>query len=921
MDWSDSVFREHPKYYGDIEFSKAPSIGDNGLVTSKKWIAFRYQSKIGILSTNFETNIDEKLASGRKAEYGSKVYTTTKVDQIAVDGDVLGLHFSPYHDHHLLCGTNSGTLSIFDLSDSNKELSKMQGLSKSINSVDYHPSSSEVLAVAGSEGIDILDMVNGGKSVLSAKLDDNVLNVAFAPDGSHLRAITEKKVLLMLDPRTKSGVEQSVTLRYAPSGIVSLRDDGMIAVCGSTPFQEPIVYAYDLNKGLDDKIHEGYVFKQSWHHKHCRPFMRYDRYTELLYLAFESCADVLALNTAAGFEKQSVYHSVDDTFMAFDFLPKNAGKKREINKLIKWSKTRIQQIVHTRGGKPIYEKLSDSARPSSSSMEDYMANKNTPTDDEKICKLVPPDFEEQKKRSVSLYIHISGNAPGSVNHKYFDLKLSSTINCNLGLNLRSNTKYALFPAQTFGGGALGIIQLKSIGRKKQSTLTAHSDKITTFDVCRIAGLEQYVITGSPDCKACVHRINEDSKGGISGVTKLFTHQCSGRVNFVGFHPRIKNLALIACNKEHASSSNVYVFDYAAGKCLANYVLEDTKNVMDVQCEPVMGLVAAVSAANGIIRVMDLRTGAVLKMFQADTMQRDTKLFWATDEGAQKPRYFGRLICLGFGKGSVRKFTTYDVSDTVETYYAQNVTGSADEAKDADDDQDDNVEEEEKKSDDAAVEEVHVIGSVSFGVSNAIPIGHYEPNHNLFFVSGVGGRRIRTYEFTERGIAEMNASYQSKEDIHGMDFGLKQMTNVKAVEIGKCLNMTKGGVIEPIPFSIPRKRKEFFQDDLFSDVLDTYNGALEMDIMKKGKLDVEVKYISMRPDDMELLSNAPEEKTDRQKRRASQTKLMEAQKLKEQPKSTEQAFDQFSRMVADAPTANRWDAQNIGTEVDDDEWSD
>ena len=50
-------------------------------------------------------------------------------------------------------------------------------------------------------------------------------------------------------------------------------------------------------------------------------------------------------------------------------------------------------------------------------------------------------------------------------------------------------------------------------------------------------------------------------------------------------------------------------------------------------------------------------------------------------------------------------------------------------------------------------------------------------------------------------------------------------------------------------------------------------------------------------------------------------MMEAAKLSEQPQSTEQAFDQFSRMVADAPTANRWDAQNIGTEVAEDEWSD
>ena len=400
---------------------------------------------------------------------------------------------------------------------------------------------------------------------------------------------------------------------------------------------------------------------------------------------------------------------------------------------------------------------------------------------------------------------------------------------------------------------------------------------------------------------------------------VFTLQCSGRVTVVGFHPRIKNLALIACNKEHGTSCNVYIYDYSQGKCIADYKLEDTKNIMDIQAEPVMGLILALSSSNGTIRLMDIRTGDVLQQFQSDTVARDTKLFWATNEGDSKPSYFTKLICLGFGKGSIRKFSVYDVADAVKGYYTQNVSGM-----DGDDESKEPSEPEEAadgNDDEKKEEETVSAGSISFGVSNAIPIGHYDGNHNLFFVSSIGDRKIRTYELNEGGIIEMNAAFQSKGDVQGMDFGLKQMINVKNVEIGTCLKMTKDGVITPIPFCVPRKRKEFFQDDLYSEVLDVYSGALEIDITAKGKLDVEVRYLSLKPDDMELLSNAPEETTDRQKRRNSQIKLMEAQKLKEQPKSTEQAFDQFSRMVADAPTANRWDAQNIGTEVADDEWSD
>ena len=132
MDWTDSVFREHVKYYGDVEFGNDVCIGDNGIVSFKKFMAFRYKKKEGILSTDFETNIDEKLAQGRRAEYGSKVYTTTKMDQIEdIRGDINVLQFDPYNDHNLFIGDSNGILSIYDVKDM-KTISSINDLSSSI---------------------------------------------------------------------------------------------------------------------------------------------------------------------------------------------------------------------------------------------------------------------------------------------------------------------------------------------------------------------------------------------------------------------------------------------------------------------------------------------------------------------------------------------------------------------------------------------------------------------------------------------------------------------------------------------------------------------------------------------------------------------------------------------------------------------
>ena len=169
---------------------------------------------------------------------------------------------------------------------------------------------------------------------------------------------------------------------------------------------------------------------------------------------------------------------------------------------------------------------------------------------------------------------------------------------------------------------------------------------------------------------------------------------------------------------------------------------------------------------------------------------------------------------------------------------------------------------------------------------------------------------------------MNASFQSKEDIMAITFGSKQAVNVKKVEMAKCYKLSKDGVISPISFYVPRKRTEFFQDDLYSPVLDQDNTKLDIDICKEGKLNIHVSYVSLKPDSLELLSTAPaEQETEYQKRRNSQVKFMEAEKLKPKAQTTEEALNQWSTKAASTGGTNRWDAVAVASEVADDEWSD
>jgi len=932
MDWSDSVFREQPAYYGDINYSKQTPVGDDGIALSAKWMAFRHEGgKIGLLSSRFDRNIEEKLAQGRKAEYGSKVYTTVDMPSLALAADTSAnvLAFDPFDWNRLQIGDSAGTLSIFNISSPAKPETVLSAAvmpeSTPLNCLAAHPQTAAVLAVGGAGQLRVVDLEKGAATLCSTPLlseDDAVLRLSFADSASSIRGITSGGLSFLVDPRSAEKLEVTSKHTFAPCSLSSLDgvDSNLVAMAGLTPFLEPIVYALDVRKMGAGDFESSHVYKRAFSHKQCRPMLSVDGVTGLLYVAFESCADLLALNCRADFEKQALYHSVDDTFMAMAVSPKNTAKKREINRMVKWGKTRIQQLVHSRGGKPIYATVSSAQRASAGSADAYMSSEALP-EAAATCTLVAADYEEAKRRAVSVFTHIKGAEPNTNLKQYYDLQVSKTVSTNLGLNIRRNAKLAAFPAPTFGGGALGVITLDSVGRKRQLQITAHADKISTFDVCQLPGREGLVLTGSPDCKAQVHRVDAESKT----TKKLFTLACCGKVGVVRFHPRVDGLCAVAANKEGAANptSMLYLWNYLDGELVREVELRDTKDVADVAFEGAVGLVAAVSSRKGKVALVDVREGRVLRSFTATTSQRDTKLFWmygAADADKRGERGMSTLVCLGFAKGSLRKFELFDVADVVDACYADKVEGfvagaAQAESKEAEADGD-----EDEKGD----EWPRRLGEMLLGVSNSVPLGYMDAARSLLFVSAVGDRKVRAFE-VGASIKEMGigAAFQSKSDIVGLAFARDDEVDVRRVETAQALTLHKEGVVSPVSFSLPRKRREFFQDDVYGDTLDAA-AVYAIEVVSEdyaGKV-AAPKYKSLCPDGMELLSEAPKEAdTQRQKRRKSQIALMEANKLREQAGSMEQSFDQFSRMVADAPTANRWDAQNIGTEVADDEWDD
>jgi len=278
------------------------------------------------------------------------------------------------------------------------------------------------------------------------------------------------------------------------------------------------------------------------------------------------------------------------------------------------------------------------------------------------------------------------------------------------------------------------------------------------------------------------------------------------------------------------------------------------------------------------------------------------------------------MTLGFRKGSVRSLSIWDIEDTVAKYHDQTLQKE----------EKSNEEDNSTKIDNTNLSDAKLLIEQTFGVSNAIPMTYYDSDSNLIYLSTIGDRKIKVYQINHKlnCLNEMNQSYNSKEDILGTAYKPKQHVNVSIVEQALCFKLSKTE-ISPISFTVPRKRNEYFQDDLYVETIDFVtpivdNVSVFVEWLNNNSYfnKLNIIFLNLQPKNMSKLSEAPpEDLSELQKRRNSQLEKMEKDKTNTNKKSTEQTFDAFSKIVDTAPSGNRWDAVNIGTEVAEDEWND
>ncbi|CAH0719273.1 unnamed protein product, partial [Brenthis ino] len=112
-------------------------------------------------------------------------------------------------------------------------------------------------------------------------------------------------------------------------------------------------------------------------------------------------------------------------------------------------------------------------------------------------------------------------------------------------------------------------------------------------------------------------------------------------------------------------------------------------------------------------------------------------------------------------------------------------------------------------------------TVGLDVSPAILHTHLDHDSSTLFLTGRGDSTIYCYEVTCEPPYLCALSHHRAATLHqGIAFLPKNLLAVEKVEFARALRLTNG-TIEPLSFTVPRIKSDFFQDDLFPPTLVTW----------------------------------------------------------------------------------------------------
>ena len=299
-----------------------------------------------------------------------------------------------------------------------------------------------------------------------------------------------------------------------------------------------------------------------------------------------------------------------------------------------------------------------------------------------------------------------------------------------------------------------------------------------------------LITGCDDGKIRLFSIPPVMESDITdSVFTISAH--TNRISLLLFHPTIKDFCLTS--SPELGTPVVKLWDLSKRELyltvqLGEAALSAVFNLEGTKC--------AVLCKDKTLLIFDLKTGKILQKGPSHKGSKAARLTWLHGKS--------QLLSAGFGNGSMREFFIYNENNLQAPIYSTEIDSSPS------------------------------ILSPVFDIDTSL----------LFLFSGSS---LWIYEIEENGATFLNKILIPGLATTFVSMLAKKHVDVKAVEILKGYRSTLT-TVELVSVTVPRVKKEYFQDDIFVDTIDYDSSCLAIEQWSK-ETRVSLKSQSLHPQEM------------------------------------------------------------------------
>lgn len=856
----------------------------------------------------------------------------------------MDLDFSPFDDDLLASCGEDGLVKLWKITQDStidrppNVLKKLSGFEGSrIETIQYHPTVRTLLSASAKDTVRLWDVESGNTLYTCSAQSDTVQSISWKKDGSSFIYSAKDGSIGIWDPRIDSNAPvQNGTAhsKNRSSRVLWLGSKDLVFTTGFNRIRQREYALYDLRVGLKSSL-----LKEQMESTSGVLMPLYDEDTNTIYFTGrgDNMVKWLNLSDSIPYLTSGEPVLVDTNAIGFGMLPKRCLNvmKAEISRLLFATPENIIPISfnvprksyldfheelypETKSSEPAYSlaewtagisgevsKLSlnpvmgnlihcldadtqtmqgikvepetETIKLSQTSEISKNGSSKSPHSPKDEVKFSPEAAHEKKtpKRSplpnlrVSPYRYIFGK-PRHITENFEDIKnvfngLSAESNV-----LEGNRKFLAYPFAG-PGGRVAVLNADDPGRVNPviNTIVAGSE-ICDFAMSKIS--TNLVLTASEDGNVRLWKVPEEGlKGDMSHPDGILKGHLS-KVHNVFFHPFIEGIATSTSVEQlsvggQTPTVRIWDIEYSKEKIFLDKFEDYIQGCVWSCYTP---SIFAASSKDKIIKIFDARSAKLTGSTASHDGVRATRLFFINDQ---------YLASVGFGKGSMREINLYDLKNLGAPMSTFNLDSSP-----------------------------------------SILVPHYDENSSVVYLCGKGDTCIRPVEISPSQSNPFYALPRFDSPSGSVQQGCSPIStkylDMEAIEVSRFWRLTQNN-IEPISFSVPRNRREFFQDDLYPLCWDDEHACLKASEWFMGLKDaVPRRCVDLCPKDKTKLSAAPAEKKEPPKYALASGEL---------PKTETERQEQFLNSVfqnaRDEQEENEPLPQDLMEGVDSDEWDD